>query len=129
MPKQWSKCAWVRTTTSGSAVTVADGPGQLGALACVAAGVDDERAPVAEHQAGGEVELRVPAGQHAVADLDPPSVGRARHLAEPDREGVPGVRAVDDAGVRPASASPARSALAASRVASRAVALIAVRPA
>jgi hypothetical protein len=107
----------------------ADGPGQLGALPCVAAGVDDERAPVAEHQAGGEVQLRVPAGQHAVADLDPPSVGRAPHLTEPDREGASGVRADDDADGRPASASPARSALAASRVASRAVALIAVRPA
>ena len=129
MPKQWSKCAWVTTTTSGSAVTARTASASSAPCRASPRVSTTSARSVAEHQARGEVQLRVPAGQHAVADLDPPSVGRARHLAEPDREGVPAVSAADDVGLRPASASPARSALAASRVASRAVALIAVRPA
>jgi hypothetical protein len=65
----------------------ADGGGELGALSRVAAGVDDERALPAEHQAGGEVELGVPPGEHRVADLDPPPLGARRHAAH--RAGPP----------------------------------------
>ena len=61
----------------------ADGGGQLAALPGVTPGVDDERALTTEDQARGEVQLAMPAGQHAVADLDPPPLGRVGHRRPP----------------------------------------------
>ena len=87
MPKQWSKCAWVTTTISESPVTARTAVGQLGALPGVTPGVDDERALTTEDQARGEVQLAVPAGQHAVADLDPPPLGRVGHRVPPGGPG------------------------------------------
>ena len=54
----------------------ADGGGQLGALPGVTPGVDHEGALTTEDQARGEVQFAMPSGQHAVADLDPPPLGR-----------------------------------------------------
>src|SRR5690606_2596710 len=88
---------------------LADRRGELGALAGVPAGVDDERALGPEHQTGREVELGVPAGEHAVADLDPAPVHQPARRKPSCRRGTAALTSRSAASSTSAAKPSARS--------------------